>query len=124
MCAWDLVLEGFFRYVPQQGPLTGATARTLVPWSGAASAVTCPTVAPGSGTVTPAPAPRVDWSGCHLAAADLSGANLACTIADPRGIEKGTSHSYTITAAEKPGTSFQTAPRLSKAANPETIHFG
>lgn len=55
---------------------------------------------------------------------DSSGGEFACTIADPHGIEKGTSHSYTITAAEEPGTSFQTAPRLSKAANPETIHFG
>jgi hypothetical protein len=55
---------------------------------------------------------------------DSSGREFACTIADPRGIEKGTSHSYTITAVEKPGASFQTAPRLSKAANPETIHFG
>jgi uncharacterized protein YjbI with pentapeptide repeats len=54
---------------------------------------------------------------------DSSGGEFACTIADPRGLEKGTSHSYTITAAEEPGTSFQTAPRLSKAANPETIHF-
>lgn len=50
-------------------------------------------------------------------------AEFACTITDPRGIEKGKSHSYTITVAEKPGTSFQTAPRLGKAANPETIHF-
>jgi uncharacterized protein YjbI with pentapeptide repeats len=54
---------------------------------------------------------------------DSSRGEFACTIADPRGIKKGTSHSYTITAAEKPGTSFQSAPRLSTAANPETIHF-
>jgi uncharacterized protein YjbI with pentapeptide repeats len=49
---------------------------------------------------------------------------LACTIPDPHGIKKGKSHSYTITVAEEPGTSFQTAPRLGRAANPETIHFG
>jgi uncharacterized protein YjbI with pentapeptide repeats len=30
----------------------------------------------------------------------------------------------TITVAEKPGASFQTAPRLGTAANPGTIHFG
>jgi uncharacterized protein YjbI with pentapeptide repeats len=52
------------------------------------------------------------------------GGGFACTIADPHGIEKGTSHSYTITATEEPGTSFQTVPVLSNTANPETIHFG
>lgn len=52
------------------------------------------------------------------------GGGFACTIADPHGIEKGTSHSYTITAVEEPGTSFQTVPALSNTANPETIHFG
>lgn len=49
---------------------------------------------------------------------------FTCTIPDPPGIRKGTSHSYTITVAEKPGSTFQTAPRLGKAVNPETIHFG
>jgi len=55
---------------------------------------------------------------------------FACVIADPPGIKKGKSHSYTITIAEEPGSSlqstpeFQTAPHLGKAANPETIHFG
>lgn len=48
---------------------------------------------------------------------------FACKITDPHGIKKGTSHSYTITAAENPGTNFQTARPLRKAANPETIHF-
>jgi uncharacterized protein YjbI with pentapeptide repeats len=52
-----------------------------------------------------------------------SGAEFACTITDPHGIRKGASHSYTITAAEEPGTTFQIAPRLGKAANPEVIHF-
>ena len=52
-----------------------------------------------------------------------SGGEFACTITDPHGIRKGASHSYTITAAEKPGATFQTAPRLGKAANPEVIHF-
>jgi len=48
---------------------------------------------------------------------------LTCKIADPRGIDKGTSRKYKITMAEKPGPGFQTAPRFGKAANPETIHF-
>jgi Pentapeptide repeats (8 copies) len=55
---------------------------------------------------------------------DAAAGAFACTITDPRGIEKGKSHTYTITVAEQPGTVFQTAPRLGKAANPETIHFG
>jgi uncharacterized protein YjbI with pentapeptide repeats len=53
-----------------------------------------------------------------------SAKEFGCTIPDPHGIEKGKTHSYTITVAEKPGSSFQTAPRLGKAANPETVHFG
>jgi uncharacterized protein YjbI with pentapeptide repeats len=40
-----------------------------------ASASVCPTVGPG-GAVTPTPAPLVDWSGCNLAGAALSGAHL------------------------------------------------
>lgn len=41
-----------------------------------AATVTCPTVGPG-GVVTPAPAGRVDWSGCNLTGANLSGADLS-----------------------------------------------
>jgi hypothetical protein len=52
-----------------------------------------------------------------------SASEFTCTITDPRGIEKGKSHSYTVTASEEPGTSFETAPALGKAASPETIHF-
>jgi uncharacterized protein YjbI with pentapeptide repeats len=48
---------------------------------------------------------------------------FACRITDPRGIEKGKEHSYSITVAELPQSSFVTAPRLGKAANPETVHF-
>lgn len=44
--------------------------------------VTCPTVS-ASGAVTPAPAPGVDWAGCTLYQANLSGANL--TDADLAG---------------------------------------
>jgi hypothetical protein len=51
-----------------------------------------------------------------------SGREFACTINDPRGIRKGAAHRYTITVAEEPGTTFQTAPALGKAANPEVIH--
>lgn len=60
---------------------------------------------------------------------DRAAREFACVIADPHGIEKGASHRYTITVAEEPGSTFentphfQTAPRLGKAANPETIHF-
>jgi hypothetical protein len=73
---------------------------------------------------------RVTLAGPGIKAASVycswvpSLAEFACTITDPRGIEKGKSHSYTITVAEEPGTSFQTAPRLGRAANPEIIHFG
>jgi uncharacterized protein YjbI with pentapeptide repeats len=42
----------------------------------AAGALTCPTVS-SAGVVTPAPAPRVDWSGCDLTAANLSAADLS-----------------------------------------------
>lgn len=50
--------------------------------SASARVVHCPTVNEATGAVTPAPAPRVDWSGCDLdnaimANADLAGANLA-----------------------------------------------
>lgn len=60
---------------------------------------------------------------------DRAAHEFTCVIADPHGIEKGASHRYTITVAEEPGSTFQstpqfqTAPRLGKAANPETIHF-
>lgn len=60
---------------------------------------------------------------------DRAAREFVCMIADPHGIKKGASHSYTITVAEEPGSNvqstpqFQTAPRLGKAANPETIHF-
>lgn len=60
---------------------------------------------------------------------DRAAREFACMIPDPHRIKKGASHSYTITIAEEPGTNvqstpqFQTAPRLGKAANPETIHF-
>jgi hypothetical protein len=87
-----------------------------------------------------------DLAGASLAGADMSvsnltGANLTgtatsascswtssarqftCTITTPRGIRTGKKYPYTITAAEKPGTTFQTAPRIGKAANPETIYF-
>jgi len=53
-----------------------------------------------------------------------SSKEFACTITDPDGIETGSTHSYSITVAEMPQGSFQTAPRLGNAANPETIHFG
>jgi hypothetical protein len=60
---------------------------------------------------------------------DHAAREFACMIADPHGIEKGAAHSYTIRVAEEPGSDveatpqFQLAPRLGKAANPETIHF-
>lgn len=50
--------------------------------------------------------------------------DFGCTITDPRGIKKGKTHVYLITVAEMPQSSFQTAPRLGTAANPERIHFG
>ena len=49
---------------------------------------------------------------------------FTCTITVPRGIKVGKTYAYLITAAEKPGTAFQIAPRLGKTANPETVHFG
>jgi hypothetical protein len=55
---------------------------------------------------------------------------FACTIADPRGIEKGKSHSYTVTVAEETDSAalsprvFVAALRVGKAVNPEVIHFG
>src|SRR5260370_8830944 len=54
-----------------------ATMITLAGVSAAdAATVTCPTAGPG-GVVTPAPAGRVDWSGCNLTGANLSGADLS-----------------------------------------------
>ena len=54
----------------------GLVAGTITLAGGpAAGAVTCPTVGPG-GVVTPAPAPRVDWSGCNLTGANLSNSDL------------------------------------------------
>jgi hypothetical protein len=43
---------------------------------------------------------------------NTSAKEFVCTIPGPSGIEKGKSHSYTITVTEKPSTSFATAPRL------------
>jgi uncharacterized protein YjbI with pentapeptide repeats len=61
--------------------LCGLVAGGLVTAGGAARAaeqatVTCPTVSP-SGVVTPAPTPGVDWAGCTLYEANLSGADLS-----------------------------------------------
>ncbi len=44
--------------------------------SAATAAVTCPTVDQTTGAVTPAPSPGVDWSGCNLDNAIMSGADL------------------------------------------------
>ena len=43
----------------------------------AAATVTCPTVNQTTGAVTPAPSPGVNWSGCDLDNAIMSGADLA-----------------------------------------------
>jgi uncharacterized protein YjbI with pentapeptide repeats len=43
----------------------------------ASAAVTCPTVNPTTGEVSPTPSAAVDWQGCYLANAALSGADLA-----------------------------------------------
>lgn len=48
---------------------------------------------------------------------------FTCTITVPRWVRAGKAHAYLITAAERPGSAFSTAPRLGKAANPETVHF-
>src|SRR5260221_7673491 len=52
-------------------------AGTLAVAAGQASAVTCPTVDFTTHAVSPPPAPGVDWSGCMLSSANLTGANLA-----------------------------------------------
>ena len=44
-----------------------------------------------------------------------------CTITDPRGIEKG--KWYSVTVAEEPQSSFQTARPVGKHPNPEHIRF-
>lgn len=43
----------------------------------ASATITCPAVDPGTGAVSPPPAPGVDWAGCDLKDALLTGASLA-----------------------------------------------
>src|SRR5262249_36860469 len=58
--------------------MLGVTAATLALSGGPASAaVPCPTIDPTTRAVSPAPAPGVDWQGCNLATAIMTGANLA-----------------------------------------------
>ena len=51
-----------------------------------ASAVDCPTVA-ADGTVSPAPVPAVDWRGCDLQDANLSGKTLSSARLDGANLD-------------------------------------
>jgi hypothetical protein len=46
-----------------------------------------------------------------------------CNVKAPSGVLTGTSHPYSITAAENVGFGFVTAPAVGTAINPETIFF-
>jgi uncharacterized protein YjbI with pentapeptide repeats len=115
---------------PKPGSTVAASAKRVIVHFKLATASGAAIPASVASAVAAAREVRVTLAGRGISATsaycswDSAVGEFACTIADPRGILRGKSHSYTITVAEKPGATFQTAPRLGRAANPETIHFG
>jgi uncharacterized protein YjbI with pentapeptide repeats len=53
------------------------TVSGLVVAPPASAVVICPTVDPNDGAVSIAPTPGIDWSGCNLVGADLTGTNIS-----------------------------------------------
>jgi pentapeptide repeat protein len=115
---------------PKPGSTVAASAKRVIVHFKLATASGAAIPASAASAIAAAREVRVTLAGRGISATsaycpgDSAVGEFACTIADPRGILRGKSHSYTITVAEKPGASFQTAPRLGTAANPGTIHFG
>ena len=128
-CVWSLIFRFAGFITPKPGSTVAVSARHVSVHFKLATASGTAIPASIAAAIGAAKQVRVTLAGPGIKATiaycswHYSGREFACTIADPHGIRKGTSHSYTITAAEDPGPNFQNAPRLGKAANPETIHF-
>lgn len=103
--------------------LVAATA--LVATGPTAQASSCPTVS-AAGAITPAPAQNVDWHGCdlahaHLSGADLSNANLSGADLTGASLTHGTFWITNLTGANLSGADLELADLSSATLTGATI---
>lgn len=92
----------------QEAPLTNAIARAVATAREVRVTLTGQGIKPATGSC--------NWDEAHGV--------YRCRLAIPRHLRTGRAHPYHLTAQEKPGDSFSTAPKATiHVANPATIYF-